>query len=758
MGLLIENNILYKYTSEPGFIFVVIPEGVTEIGEGAFSNCSELKNVIIPDTVTVIRKSAFYNCSGLTLLNLPDTITEIEEHAFEQCTGLTEVVIPPGIKTLSFDLFEKCTNLKKVVLPDGLNIILGGVFCDCSSLREINMPDSIAIIGGFSFKKCKSLEELFIPDSVKEIYQYAFSSCENLKKINLPSKLKEIENGLFAGCKNLCEIKIPDGVKSISERAFSYSGLEKIILPDSIEYVGWYAFLDCKNLHSVYLPDNAETEYINGAFKGCTLIAEVNIPESVIHIEDRCLHSTQWYTSQLKDKDFFIINKILYGANKNLITAQIPDGVTGINDWAFSSCKNLSSVIIPDSVKYVRDMAFGYIESLDSITFGKSGVSVSFYHLFYKEHMLIPLRDMIYNKTYEAEVEKEYESVKYSALTDCLNGNTENNIDLCRYIKKNIDLIIHTFIYSGDSNHILILAGLNEYIQPEKITEYINYSKNICNRFYNAETHTKVYNTLCEIQKKMSGQTAASKNDSTSVQTESDSSNLEHYYLNGKSVEDLLENEADSSPEECSKAEADSYIEDNVSENNEYEIIQFGNYAGEPLNWRILENKNDKILVIAENVIESRKSHNEFTEITWDKCDLRKWLNEKFYIEAFSIKEKDNILLSELINAPNPVCGTPGGENTQDYVFCISEDDAGKYFINDTDRMCIPSEHAKKNGIHEENNYKSCLWWLRSPGRSGILTSCVFDTGMIFGFGMAVHYGNIGVRPALWISAKILLS
>ena len=60
MGFEIENGVLKKYTEERGVTEVVIPDGVTSIGNWAFIGCSSLTSVTIPDSVTSIGDSAFY--------------------------------------------------------------------------------------------------------------------------------------------------------------------------------------------------------------------------------------------------------------------------------------------------------------------------------------------------------------------------------------------------------------------------------------------------------------------------------------------------------------------------------------------------------------------------------------------------------------------------------------------------------------------------------------------------------------------------
>lgn len=90
---------------------ITIPEGITEIEEGVFSNCTWLRSVVIPSSVTSIGNQAFEGCSALTSITIPDTVTSIGEKAFYNCTQLKEIKIPVNT-TVEEDAFAGCDNLK----------------------------------------------------------------------------------------------------------------------------------------------------------------------------------------------------------------------------------------------------------------------------------------------------------------------------------------------------------------------------------------------------------------------------------------------------------------------------------------------------------------------------------------------------------------------------------------------------------------------------------------------------------------------
>ena len=96
--------------SQTKFSSIVIGDGVTAIGNGSFSNCSELKSISIPESVTSIGMSAFYVCRNLTSVNLPKSITYIGEDAFYGCDQLKEIVVPIGQTNHFIEIFKENNN------------------------------------------------------------------------------------------------------------------------------------------------------------------------------------------------------------------------------------------------------------------------------------------------------------------------------------------------------------------------------------------------------------------------------------------------------------------------------------------------------------------------------------------------------------------------------------------------------------------------------------------------------------------------
>lgn len=125
--------------------------------------------------------------------------------------------------------------------------------------------------------------------------------------------------------------------------------------------------------------------------------------------------------------------------------------------------------------------------------------------------------------------------------------------------------------------------------------------------------------------------------------------------------------------------------------------------------------KGGKALVISKYALDCKPYNTSDTDVTWETCTLRKWLNNDFINAAFSADERTMIPTVTVSADKNPDYSTNPGNATQDQVFLLSITEVNKYFSSDSARLCKPTDYAVANGVGE-NDSGNCWWWLRSPG------------------------------------------
>lgn len=127
-----------------------------------------LKSIIIPDGLTIIGDEAFRHCQGLKTVVIPDSVTSIGELTFNHCESLETITIPDSVTSMGEDVFESCYNLKNVTLSNNLTELESGFFNGCRSLESIRIPDKVTSIGVGAFSGCINLKSITIPKSVTE--------------------------------------------------------------------------------------------------------------------------------------------------------------------------------------------------------------------------------------------------------------------------------------------------------------------------------------------------------------------------------------------------------------------------------------------------------------------------------------------------------------------------------------------------------------------------------------------------------------
>ena len=240
-----------------------------------------------------------------------------------------------------------------------------------------------------------------------------------------------------------------------------------------------------------------------------------------------------------------------------------------------------------------------------------------------------------------------------------------------------------------------------------------------------------------------------------------------------KTTSDGTQSDVETMPSESeAEAELEPVEEEGISVGDH---IVFGSYQQKSIagtdtfetgliEWRVLDVQDGKALILSEYLLDAKVYNYDMADVTWETSYLRKWLNSDFYDTAFSDSEKNLIQTTKIKNPDNPVYGTPGGNDTEDNVFCLSLEEAQLYFSDADDRKAAPTDYAVKKGAAVsddctlENGMKTGWWWLRSPASSSNRAAdsdCYGNIDTVknqYGVdGDMVFAETNCVRPVMWI-------
>ena len=189
------------------------------------------------------------------------------------------------------------------------------------------------------------------------------------------------------------------------------------------------------------------------------------------------------------------------------------------------------------------------------------------------------------------------------------------------------------------------------------------------------------------------------------------------------------------------------------------DVVKFGHYeqddnlnnGPEEITWLVLERNGDRVLAISEFGLDSHAYNGSYGEITWEHCDLRRWLNDDFLNAAFDSDEQSKILLADVSADKNPKSKADPGNTTQDRIFVLSIKEVEHYFDSKNDRFCKATPYAVARGSKVYRDIGTCWWWTRTPGCDNFYVSDVYGDGKINYVGGTAEQYELSVRPAMWV-------
>lgn len=396
-------------------------------GNGAFRNCTALTSATISSDVTM--SGVFQGCSGLVRMTFAEGVTTVPSNVLNGTNVNTVNVSAKTIKTLDESSLSS-QNLTTVIFGNSSNIeTIGNYAFQSSGITTLSLPTKVKTIGNSAFSGCSNLSTLTIPNSIESIGNSAFYGCSNLASVKFSGGTKAksltLGNYVFQNCTKLTEITLPSSLTEIGTNMFSGSGMvnfnvetggkgisasngiiykdtQKVLvsvlptkegsvqIPSSVNYIEDGAFNGSKvtevtfengsntstklcigsqstiegeggafngtsyqgafqgddTITSITLPSNREVWIGGNAFNGCSSLTTLNLG----------------HTKNIGDSAF--------SGCTGLTTLTLPETLTSLGNYAFSSCSGLKGELkIPKSLNEVGQNAFNECRGITSLTF-----------------------------------------------------------------------------------------------------------------------------------------------------------------------------------------------------------------------------------------------------------------------------------------------------------------------------------------------------------------------------------------------------
>lgn len=175
----------------------------------------------------------------------------------------------------------------------------------------------------------------------------------------------------------------------------------------------------------------------------------------------------------------------------------------------------------------------------------------------------------------------------------------------------------------------------------------------------------------------------------------------------------------------------------------------------EDIQWIVLEKNDEQLLLISKYAIDAIEYNGAKTDVNWESCSLRSWLNNYFYNEAFSNEQQKAIEISTVIADNNPDFSENPGNDTEDKVYLLSKKEFGKYFISSS-KTCFMTPYCKAQKLEKSggtfDGTDKCWWWLRGAGEPEQKVYHVNTKGETDKYGF--YKDIMGVRPVIRLNIR----
>ena len=354
---------------------VVLPDGVSTLGNYAFNKCASLATVSLGNSLTAIGNYAFSDCEKLESVTFGSALETIGERAFASAK-ISSLVLPATVRTIGDWAFYN-NPLTAITFNDGLQSIGSRAFYGVS-VQTLNIPNSVTELGSYAFSGCKSLETVTIGTGVTKISDYAFNTCSALTQISCPS-VTEIGASAFKGCSSLTDIPLNDKITSLGNYVFSgCSAIESLVIPNSVTSIGSYAFEKCTKLTSATLGTGISSipDYM---FSSCSALTSVVLPENITGIGNSAFYNCKGLKSLPVTESITSIGTNAFYGCTSLTSVNLSDKVTSLGASAFYGCSSLTDAVLGTGITTLGSSLFRNDAKLKKVVANGKIASVSTY-------------------------------------------------------------------------------------------------------------------------------------------------------------------------------------------------------------------------------------------------------------------------------------------------------------------------------------------------------------------------------------------
>ena len=342
------------------------------IGKSAFEKCAALTGFAFPDRLVSIGAEAFGDCGSLAEIALPDELSELGDYAFRNCSLLTDVYLPSGIGGKPAGIFYACASLGTFSGGEGLSGFGEAFFYNCTRLRNVAIPKNAAFdeIGDYAFFGCTGILSLPAAGNIKVIGKYAYASSGIAGDLKIPSGIKSIGERSFAVCPGITSVDITSATE-VGSGAFSACENLKSVSFDTLS-VPEECFSYCGALENVTLASAGDITLGKSAFAACVSLTGFDFISRITKLEEMALAGCTGFTALEFSALTEIGNNAFSGCTK-LALLTLPDTLLRIGSMAFYNCGSLRALTIPASVEYIDEYCFAEWSASQVITiYGKN--------------------------------------------------------------------------------------------------------------------------------------------------------------------------------------------------------------------------------------------------------------------------------------------------------------------------------------------------------------------------------------------------